>query len=442
MPDVSEFLEKSPTVDAIYTHWKKQGDSESMRTYLGASSIGGSCERALWYSFRHASKPEFDGRMYRLFARGDLEEARAVADLRAIGCTVHEGDSDGNQFEVSDIGGHLKGHLDGALIGLPEAPKTWHVLEIKTHNAKSFRDVKSKGVEKSKITHYAQMQVYMHLTGMTRALYFACNKDSDELYVERVRYDKPYATGLMERAERIITATEPPARISDGPDYFACKMCGAQDICHGTTNPTLNVPALSCRQCCYSTPKLDGCARWYCEKHGKSLSKQDQTNPCEDHLTTPGMLPLHEPTGGGIDEQTGNQFITYTTGAEGSEFAWKHGRGGDAYSSRDLIKLPVAMLYDGMVSEAKKKFNGKVKEVDDVSRDFSEDNSRLAWKGKDDLPEIARAWKELYGERLYDIMPIAQRNFSTYSIAVYPGGRAIVAQPIEKIVEIRDKKDT
>ena len=49
-----------------------------------------------------------------------------------------------------------------------EAPKTWHVLEFKTHGVKSFADLTAKGVVLSKPQHAAQMQIYMHLTGIKR----------------------------------------------------------------------------------------------------------------------------------------------------------------------------------------------------------------------------------------------------------------------------------
>ena len=49
-------------------------------------------------------------------------------------------------------------------LGIPEAPKTWHVLEFKTHNSKSFAKLEKEGVQKSNPMHYAQMQVYMGCT--------------------------------------------------------------------------------------------------------------------------------------------------------------------------------------------------------------------------------------------------------------------------------------
>ena len=206
---LAQFLPtQSKTVKAIYTHYKKVGDAEPPRDYLGASIIGHPCERYLWYCFRQCCKPNFDGRMYRLFETGDLEEARFVENLRAIGCKVHDTDENGEQFEVSAFGGHFLGHMDSAILGIPEAPKTWHVGEFKTHNAKSFAKLKKEGVQKSKPQHYAQVMVYMHLTGMKRALYLARNKDTDELYSERIRYDKAESKALMERAHRITQISQ------------------------------------------------------------------------------------------------------------------------------------------------------------------------------------------------------------------------------------------
>ncbi len=145
--DVSALMPQiSATVKAIMDWHKQRGDSERPRLYLGASSIGAECDRQLWYNFRGCVKPEFSGRMYRLFETGDLEEARFVKELKAIGCTVHDVDPQtGQQFEVIALGGHFRGHMDGCALGIPEAPKTWHVLEFKTHNAKSFDEAEKRG---------------------------------------------------------------------------------------------------------------------------------------------------------------------------------------------------------------------------------------------------------------------------------------------------------
>ncbi|MBL4557300.1 MAG: hypothetical protein JKP98_09850 [Rhodobacteraceae bacterium] len=167
-----------PTLSAIYASYEaRQGDG--FRDHLGASLIGKSCARALWYDFRWATPARHTGRILRLFETGQLEEARLVRDLRATGATVLEVDPEtGRQFRVEAHGGHFGGSLDAVALGLLEAPKTWHVVEFKTHSAKSFAELVAKGVANAKPQHAAQMQIYMHLTGITRALYVAVCKDT------------------------------------------------------------------------------------------------------------------------------------------------------------------------------------------------------------------------------------------------------------------------
>ena len=44
------------------------------------------------------------------------------------------------------------------------------------------------------------MQIYMHLTGITRALYVAVCKDTDALHLERIEADRPMAERLLAKA--------------------------------------------------------------------------------------------------------------------------------------------------------------------------------------------------------------------------------------------------
>ena len=106
--------------------------------------------------------------------------------------------------------GIFGGSMDGACLGVPDAPKTWHCLEYKTHSLKSFNALVSKGVKEAKPEHWAQMQCYMNWAGLERALYVAVCKDDDRLHLERIDADKTAAKALMERAQRIIEAPTPP----------------------------------------------------------------------------------------------------------------------------------------------------------------------------------------------------------------------------------------
>ena len=75
------------TIEAIYQHYKDKRKNEH-RPHLGGSQIGNECSRALWYQFRHAWTPLFEGRLLRLFETGDREEDRIVSNLRAVGVKV------------------------------------------------------------------------------------------------------------------------------------------------------------------------------------------------------------------------------------------------------------------------------------------------------------------------------------------------------------------
>ena len=106
-----------------------------------------------------------------------------VAELRAVGVDVQDVDpATKEQWEVDAIDGHFKGHADGILTGVLEAPKARHLFEAKTHNEKSFRQLVKHGVAEAKPEHVAQMQVYMGLLSLNRAFYLAKNKDTDALH--------------------------------------------------------------------------------------------------------------------------------------------------------------------------------------------------------------------------------------------------------------------
>lgn len=273
----------APTREAIFAAYEADADA-GFRPHLGASQIGKSCERALWYDFRWTTPARFPGRMLRLFETGQLEEARIVRNLRRIGVTVLEVDPEtGRQWRVDAHGGHFGGSLDGVALGLLEAPRTWHVLEFKTHSLKSFRKLAAKGVAEAKPQHWAQMQIYMCLTGLTRAMYLAVCKDTDDLHVERVHADGDAAERLLAKAGRIIHAARPPAPLSEDPSWFECRFCDHHDLCHGDA-----AAAVTCRSCLHATPVEGG---WACARWEQAIGDQEQRAACARHLYIPDLVP-------------------------------------------------------------------------------------------------------------------------------------------------------
>ncbi len=424
MGDLTKYLpENSPIVEAIFEHYKTEGDKEEVRGYLGASIIGHACKRYLWYTFRGCTKEDFPGRLYRLFETGDLEEIRQVKDLRAIGCTVHEVDpTTGDQFEVTAIGGHLSGHMDGCLINLPGVEKTWHVYEGKTHNQKSYRKLQKEGVQKSKPIHYAQMQIYMHLTGMTRALYLAVNKDTDEMYAERVHYDRAFCDAIMAKARGIIFAKEPPPRITDRPDWYECKFCSAHSLCWGCGEAALPIPSVTCRSCCHASPTEDGHARWVCEKHDRGLAPKDQKAACDDHLVLPGLISFAEPDGYRKDLE-GNESIVFVNKDGGS---WCHGTTAGHFSTRELLVISASALVSPMLSEAKELFGTEVNHcfTDDILSRYPESDTELVYRGETD--GLKAAWKKRYNCEMLTCGVVKKVDTGDYRAIEFTAGRVAV----------------
>lgn len=299
------------TVSAyIDKHHESQPDN--FRLHFGASQAGHHCERYLWLAFRWAFKEQFSGRTLRLFRRGQLEESLFTQDLKAIGIEVKDTDENGKQFRVN-FGSHISGSMDGLIeSGVPGAEKTPHIVEMKTHNDKSFKDLKAKGVRESKPMHWAQMQLYMLGTGIDRALYIAVNKNDDELYDERVKLNKEAAERLLERAKRIATSDRAPDRCAGAsPEWYLCKFCPAYNMCHrGAITMQHN-----CRTCAHSTAKPDG--TWHCARWNDAIPPVNQYNGCSSHVIHPDMTPWYLLGGDGVNAEYDNKGRRFLNGEGG-----------------------------------------------------------------------------------------------------------------------------
>ena len=310
-------------VEAIDAAIAKANPPNAGRTYLGASQIGDECARKLWYSFHWTALIHFPARILRLFQRGHNEEHQINKYLRDAGIDVYEVDEEtGAQFGFKFAFGHGGGHMDAALNNLPDS-KEWHVGEYKTSSTKYFKDMTEKGVEKSKPVHYAQMQLYMHLSGMNQAAYLMVNKDDDDIYFERVPYNKSEAERLIAKAEFIVESATPPTRMSEDSTFWKCRFCDYRELCHYDATPLMN-----CRTCAHSTAETDGDGRWSCAEHGWDLNTKQQRDGCEDHRYIPDLLgnwaELTDPGEGNPrykNLRSGNEFVNGNGGYASAEIA-------------------------------------------------------------------------------------------------------------------------
>jgi len=403
MTDLTKFRpQESETVKQIYA-WHEEKQAKSTRVSLGrlgASRIGLPCERSLWYEFRKLVKPVFKGRMLRLFQTGHLEEPRMVEELRGIGCTVHAIDeATGDQIEFTALGGHFVDYLDAAILGIPEAPKTWHVGEFKTFGgtetqlSKDFEQVKKKGVKLAKPEHYAQMMCGMGLSGMTRAFYLGKKKATDELHSERIRYNAKEYVNLLGKAERIIRSVAPPERSATRMDSFTCKFCDAKALCWGTSDVAVPIVSKTCRSCCHSTPELDDTsikARWSCSHHECNIDSLDQDCACPFHLLLPGLIMFANPV------DTGDGWIEFENIKDKAR--WRHGNEKGMWSTDELLRTPAGpLLADRGVEKVKKAFDGEVESVETFKFEerYNPEVAQIICQGDDSTANILKGLEDL-----------------------------------------------
>jgi hypothetical protein len=281
---------------------------EKPRGYLGMSSIGDSCSRKLWYNFRHAGREVFNAITLKRFSDGHRTEDLIIERLRLVeGLDIVATLPNGGQIRIADHDGHFSGHLDGTIVGLLQAPKTPHILEIKCVGDKKMTELKKaitdlgekQALRKWNQVYYGQAQAYMHYMNYTRHYLVVATAGGRDWLSVRTDCDPAYAIQLVVKAKRIINAQEPPDRISNSKTWFECRFCHFSPICHDS-----EMPNRSCRTCIHSETLSEG--RWHCKRFGRDLALEEQIDGCPAHAFLPKLVPGDIVS---VDEE--NSTITY-----------------------------------------------------------------------------------------------------------------------------------
>jgi len=263
---------------------KKYGGNKP-RDYLGMSSIGRECLRAQWYGWRWSRIVQIPARINRIFTRGHLEESSIIMDLLAVGIKVFRRDGEKvinltgaigeEQEEIDGFQLHSSGHPDGRLLGVIEAPKTEHLLEMKTMKDSKFQTLKELGIKKAFPVYLDQMIMYMGKLKLTRALFVATNKDNQARKYIRVKFDKERFSVLENREEAIILSEQVPPKEYKATCYL-CGWCNFHQICHLGA-----VPEKNCRTCEHVNLMPKG--KWECDITKKNLSPRKQFRGCRKY---------------------------------------------------------------------------------------------------------------------------------------------------------------
>lgn len=286
---------QTPTLDAVSRAIEERGNIEdpTRGLTLGMSVVGEECRRKAWYKFHFVFKERFDAATLLRFEDGHAQEDVMAARLRLLpNIELHTHDENGKQYGFTDFGGHSKGFMDGVILGLLEAPKTWHVWEHKATSEKKFNELKrviEKLGEKSALrewnpVYYTQAQLYMLHSGLNRHYMTVSTAGGREYTSIRTEYNPAFAEGERLRSRQIIFSQEPLDKVMGASEqFYACKLCPAFNVCHkGELAPR------NCRTCIHSTPTESG--TWHCERHNKVLDGVAQRAGCPSHMYLPRLV--------------------------------------------------------------------------------------------------------------------------------------------------------
>lgn len=211
---------------------------------IGFGEIGHECSRYLYLKI-HSKEPEiFTAEALRRMEAGKRDEKLMEEQLRSLGgIELHTTDPkrENKQFKLDFLDGRLTGRLDGALIGLPQAPATWHVWENKGCDDKKFDNLiklKREWDDENKVLlewnfkYYAQVQMNILGAELERCYMTVCTPGLRRITSLRIKSDILYGKSLVEKARMIINAKEPPPRIGDAT-WYQCKNCRFYGECHG-----------------------------------------------------------------------------------------------------------------------------------------------------------------------------------------------------------------
>ena len=293
----------SNAIDEAIEDYAKEKDAGKIRGYLGMSSIGKVCSRQLWYGFRFASPLTggFPARTLRNFEDGHRTEDLAAERIQRVEGVQLLTETVDQQYGITAIGGHYRGHVDGFIKGVPSedsdqvflwenkccSPPVYNKLK-KLINDSPDGDT-SNVLNNWNMIYYIQAIVYMHyfnLGGMDikEAIHTVDGSGGrEETLVVKTKTDQLLGEAMEAKARTIIFAKSPDDfhRIASDASAYDCTFCDHKAVCHAAEPMQLN-----CRTCIHSEPlesEDNISAEWRCNKHQTLLTQDEQLAGCEDY---------------------------------------------------------------------------------------------------------------------------------------------------------------
>ncbi|MHA1558525.1 MAG: hypothetical protein ACTSXG_01770 [Alphaproteobacteria bacterium] len=226
MTNIAEVVNETSTVKAVDLYYESKF---KQRRRLGLSQVGHKCKRYLWHKHRGYDETPPEGRVLRLFNLGNILEDQVVKDLTNAGCII-TGQQAPVKFTYNGV--TLRGSCDGIITGLIESNQK-HLWEMKTMGSKGFKILLKNGYEKYNDQYRAQIHAYMLGLGLKKAFVTVYNKDTSELYQERIKLNEDWIVGKLQGVFEAISQDKPPAgSCPQGRlDWWERKFCDFREVC-------------------------------------------------------------------------------------------------------------------------------------------------------------------------------------------------------------------
>lgn len=205
-----------------------QRKKDAPRSYIGCSTIGRTCKRAIWYALHETPRESIPPEVEMIFDAGKILEGLILDYIELANIqVVRPSLQNHNLYCFDESNAKFMGHLDG-IIYINNSPC---VLEIKTMKDSRFQAFKKKGLLEAHPEIHSQLQAYIGMKGYKSGVLLAMNKDTQELHHEWVEFDPHCYAELQAKAAMIKDSLEAPQRISNSPLSHICARCEYKRTC-------------------------------------------------------------------------------------------------------------------------------------------------------------------------------------------------------------------
>ena len=200
---------------------KEQRDKTAM-----SPTDAGKCQRQVYYSLINAPKDNTTAQEQLIFDVGNAIHEKLQVHFNNMGIQLKE------EYRIEN--GYLDMPIHAYVDSICIINKETYIIEIKSHKEWNYGN-KCYLVEPKK-EHIAQIQMYMHFTGIKKGILLYMNKNTSELKEFIIKYDPKHIgeilNELFDTWQNAQKKVEPKRNKLYVPVSYPCKYCKYSNYCY------------------------------------------------------------------------------------------------------------------------------------------------------------------------------------------------------------------